>query len=151
MIMSKRITPFDEIPFTSSRGDTFNPGDSMIALTRSTGQPGLNVGKYLGVRKTSRWGRDHVNVVMEVQRDNIKFVDENDVEYDYNAEWKELPHPHGVRYGTHEYATAAKQREEAVAKRREGFKHKNFPYLGYSTLQNNNVYPGDVAMKDIKL
>ena len=38
-----------------------------------------------------------------------------------------------------------------LAKRREGYSNKEFPYVWITNLQNNNIYPAGIALVDVTL
>ncbi len=166
----RRLKPFDAVPFTNSKGHVLQPGDAAIAVTTCTSRGELRVGTYLGTRK----GSYGVNVILEVKDSRTVLVDANDVPYDWNAEYRELPYPrgyprfnaNGARYGTPEYIKANEEYQAAVkeynagpvaeykaaqAKRREGYANKEFPYTWVTNLQNNNIYPAGIALVDVTL
>jgi hypothetical protein len=156
VVMSKsRLVPFDAVPFTNEHGMTLNPGDAAVAVTRGRGDVSLNFGKYLGLRKS---GRNKDCVVMEVIRYTKKFEHRETGEaYDYELERKELPYPRSSpypRYGTPEYE---RWREEiaswtaAQKKRQEPYWYKSYPYTTVTMLKRNKIFPGDIALRDLKL
>lgn len=160
----RRLKPYDAVEF-KREGFTLKPGDAAIAVTTCTSRGHLRVGRYLGLRGAY--------VVMEVHDKRTLFVDKNDEPYDYHNERKEIPYPqgaprpnYGLRYGTPEWHAAQEQYRKdyqtwqdtvyaeyqaKLAKRREGYSNKEFPYTWVTQLQNNNIYPASVALVDVTL
>jgi hypothetical protein len=151
----KTTAPIEAVDFTNKTGHIIKPGDPVIIMTTCTGNSELFPATYLGLRNGE-------NVVVDICDHKTKFVNDKDEEYDWSGEYKELPYRYlstNYRYGTPEYEAAAKTfhdevtlpREEARKKRQEGYTYKKFPHIRRSTLQNNNVYPANLALKDFKM
>lgn len=167
----RRLKPYDAVEFKNGN-HVLKPGDAAIAVTTCTSRGYLRVGRYLGVRKSSgHYGG--TSVVMEVHDKRTLFVDKNDEPYDYDNERKEIPYPQGaprpnysLRWGTPEWHAAQDQYKKdyqtwqdtvyaeyqaKLAKRREGYSNKEFPYVWITNLQNNNIYPAGIALVDVTL
>ncbi len=146
--MSKRVPKaYDAVPFTNRVGHVLNPGDPAVAVTTSAGRGNIVYGKYLGMRG--------MNVVMTVVRKRYRFENEAGEQYDYNLESRELSYPKypygGNAADRDAYSIAVNERAIKIQERRKGYKRVEYPYWGYTTLQNNNIYPGDIALRDVKL
>lgn len=61
----RRLKPYEKVAFTNELGHVINPGDGILAVTKSTASVHVYVGRYLGLRRNTRWNQDHVNVVVE--------------------------------------------------------------------------------------
>lgn len=159
-----RLKPYDAVEYKHG-AHVLKPGDAAIAVTTCTSRGYLRVGRYLGTRNGG--------VVMEVHDRRTLFVDANDEQYDYDNERKEIPYPQGaprpnynLRYGTPEWHAAQEQYKKdykiwqdtvyaeyqaKIAKRREGYANKEFPWKWITNLQNNNIYPAGIALVDVTL
>jgi len=164
-----KLVPINEVEFKTQQGHVLKPGDPAIAVTTCTNSGHLRIGKYLGVRTGGYGWRNSDCVVMEVQRTRSKLVHKDTgVEYDFKAENKLFPYSMLGEYPYPSYwfdkaATAAyeermKAYQEASQKRNAGIKelrkdyvYKDFPYLGRTTLYRNNIYPADIALRDVTL
>lgn len=150
----KPTAPVEAKEFKNRSGHTIKPGERCIVMTTCTGHSQLYPATYIGMR-----GK---NVVVEITDSRQQFVNDKDELYDFNKEYKLFPYAYfqsAYRYGTPEYKagqevwkeTVDKPRAEGIAKLREGYAYKNFPFTRRSTLQNNNVFPADLALKDFQL
>ncbi|USV41043.1 hypothetical protein [Xanthomonas phage BUDD] len=151
-----RSAPISLEPWNAPTGYTLNPGDPVIYMTVSTGQGAINKGVFVGNRNG--------NAVIDCHYSINRFVDANDNEYDWRAERRAIPYtyfrnPNGYRYGTTEYREAEKlfeeqvrkPAEEARKKMQEGYAYKKFPAVRRTTLQNNRVYPANLALSEFNL
>lgn len=140
---------YDAVEFKNHKGHVLKPGDSSVAVTKSAGQASLVSGRYLGLRNG--------NCVMAVDKVAVKMThDVTGEEYDWLAEANELPYP---RYDYYSRDPAVRDaynekmaiRKDEIAKRRQGYSNKDFPYVGSTTLQLNKIYPGEIKAKDLSL
>ncbi|WEM34423.1 hypothetical protein [Xanthomonas phage X1] len=118
------------------------PGDRCIVMTTSTGRSKMHAGTYLGQRKG--------NCVVELDYIKTIFVNAEGKHYDWNAEYKQNPYPR-ARWNTPEYHAEQERYNLKKKELQAGYEYKKVPSTRRSTLQNNNVYPADMALKDFKL
>lgn len=98
MSRKSRVKPYEIVPFTNDIDQVIQPGEAIVAITKSAGSVGTYVGKYLGLRKYKpRWADEEtVNVVIETVHEI-----ENWLHNETNEEWSyktsipgiELPKP----------------------------------------------------------
>lgn len=152
--MSK-VLPYDSVEFTNHRGDILVPGQAAIAVTCGMGRACLRVGKYLGVRKSTSYGQETRCVLMQVQNDVKRLVHKDtDEPWDDDAAEREFPRPNycdrNTWGGEKSYypASAAYYEKLRLVQAERGYVWKNFAEVGHTTLQNNMIYPGDIALVD---
>ena len=149
--MGRRTKPLVEQSFKNQHGHILQPGEPCLALTTSAGRARLHRAIFRGTRDG--------NAVIDIRTVKTVLKNEAGEQYDLRAETRALPYPkypYGISYGTQAYKDAYNEyqrlqnvREVKVKERREGYKDVRIEGFRRSTLQNNNVYPADYAIRPL--
>jgi len=99
--------------------------------------------------------------VLEVQKQGSRLQNDAGELYDYAKERELLgrypSYPTASYYSPEykeqhaDYNRKASAYYDKQKELRKGYKSVNYTYAGTTTLQNNNVYPGDIALRDVVL
>jgi len=147
LMATPRIKPYEEVPFTNSYGMTLHPGDPAVAVTKCAGSANLHFGRYLG-RRGNR-------VVMQIKKFRRVFEHrETKIPYDYEAASRANPYPPYPVGGSRnpEYANYRQKVEEygrIDKEMRKDYHYVSYPYIGYTELRSNKIFPGDLALRDL--
>ena len=89
MAKKNRLKPYLVESFINEKGHVINPDDAIVIVTTRAHSVNVNVGRYLGKRKTSSWsGKDRFQVVTAVNKETSKLVrnDDENVVWNYNSD-----------------------------------------------------------------
>ena len=80
----RKVKPYLEESFTNKKGHVINPGDEVVIITTRSHSPYVNIGVYLGKRKTGSYnGNDTYQVVVEKHLKRTKAVHNNNPEIEW--------------------------------------------------------------------
>lgn len=141
------MKPIDEIPYTTRDG-VIQPGDKVLVLTCSHGNPQLSRAIYVGMRKS--------NVVVKTFSKAQKLVHKDTGEdYNYKKEprYPEYPNYRLYPYGSdvrveaeYEYRKACNERGSIIDALQADYVSREYVKEHIRQLQRNRIFPANYAM-----